>query len=141
MQITINVDDTMFSEVAEKELKALSSEDMKKVLLAGIAEYLRSHDYAAIDKLLFESCGYYSGKRPTKLTESLIQASANYDGLQDVVDKCIDVLKDKYPQLLQDVVARIIVNSLVDSYGLHQAMSDTVTKMLDAERAKAQYGS
>lgn len=41
MQVTINVDETMFAEVIDKELQALSSDDLKKIILEVISEYFR----------------------------------------------------------------------------------------------------
>lgn len=44
MQVTINVDETMFAEVIDKELKALSSDDLKEIIFfccRGISSSIR----------------------------------------------------------------------------------------------------
>ena len=134
MQVTINVDETMFAEVIDKELQALSSDDLKKVVLKAISEYFRQDNYKHTEELIFKnpSSAYYN-KEFTPLMNQMVK-SADYSGLQDIVDKCIDEVKSNYEHILIKSISAAIIDGLTNDYQFSQAVRDEVAVVLSNQK-------
>lgn len=133
MQVTINVDDSMFAEVIDKELKALSSDDLKKIILEVISEYFRQDNYKHTEELIFKnSSSVYYNKEFTPLMTQMVK-SADYSGLQDIVDKCIEEVKSNYEHLLVKAISASIIDGLTYDYQFSQAVRREVMAVLDAK--------
>lgn len=133
MQVTINVDETMFAEVIDKELKALSSDAIKEIILTAVGEYLRQSNYKHTEELIFKnpSTNYYS-KEFTPLVDRMVK-SADYSGLQDIVDKCIEEVKSNYEHLLVKAISAAIIGGLSYDYQFSEAVRREVMAVLDAK--------
>ena len=125
MEIKIEVSDDMFTELAEKELKALTPEQLQEVILNGISKSLEANDYKLVNDLLFERGISYSSKDFTSLAKQMV-ASADYSKLQGVVDKCIEEIQTNYRNILIDILTNSLVSGLMNSYELYQRLSDSV---------------
>ena len=136
MQVTINVDETMFAEVIDKELKALSSDDLKKIIIEAIGEYFRRDNYKHTEELIFKnpSSAYYN-KEFTPFVDQMMK-SADYSGLQDIVDKCIEEVKSNYEHLLIKSISAAIVGGLTYDYQFSDAVRREVTAVLDEQQNK-----
>ena len=137
MQVTINVDDNMFSEVASKELAALKSEDIKEIIVQCLGEYLRKDDYKNISQLIVLRESPYGREYFTPLMNDMIQ-HADYSKLQDIVDACIAKMKTEYAALLQNALTEALVGGLANSYGMQQAMKDAAHQMLWQDKYSSQ---
>lgn len=133
MQVTINVDETMFAEVLDKELMALSSDDLKKIILEVISEYFRRDNYKHTEELIFKnSSSVYYNKEFTSLMNQMVK-SADYSGLQDIVDKCIEEVKSNYEHLLIKSISAAIIGGLTYDYQFSEAVRREVTAVLDSK--------
>ena len=131
MQVTINVDETMFAEVIDKELKALSSDDLKEIIFTAVGEYLRQSDYKHTEELIFKNPSTYN-KEFTPLVDRMVK-SADYSGLQDIVDKCIEEVKSNYEHLLVKAISASIISGLSYDYQFSEAVRREVAAVLDAK--------
>ncbi len=129
MQVTINVDETMFAEVLDKELRALSSDDLKKIILEAISEYFRLDNYKHTEELIFKNPSAYN-KEFTPLMDQMVK-SADYSGLQDIVDKCIEELKSNYEHLLIKAISAPIIGGLCYDYQFTEAVRREVMAVLN----------
>lgn len=123
MEIKIEVSDDMFTELAEKELKALTPEQLQEVILNGISKSLEANDYKLVNDLLFERG--IGSKDFTSLAKQMV-ASADYSKLQGVVDKCIEEIQTNYRNILIDVLTNSLVSGLMNSYEMYQKLHDSV---------------
>lgn len=136
MQVTINVDETMFAEVIDKELKALSSEDLKEVIISAIGEYLRQDNYKHTEELIFKDPSYAKyNKEFTSLMDQMVK-SADYSGLQDIVNKCIEEVKSNYEHLLVKAISASIIGGLINDHQFSEAVRREVEYVLCDQKNK-----
>ena len=129
MEITINVDESMFSEVLDKELKALSEEELKEIIKQGIAECLRANNFKRAEALIFDkykSPWDISEKTTINSTAEKILRDMDYSELQDVVDKCIELLKSDYENLLMNTLLKNMACNLADTYEMERKIRTTI---------------
>jgi len=129
MEVKINVDEAMFKDILENELKALPKEKIQEALVESIKEYFRSCDYDAIKKLLIIEKPYYSRydcDKPSPFAKNLIE-SADLSGLQDVIDKCIETLKTNYEEILKKVILESIISGFTNSGTFQNAVELAIT--------------
>ena len=126
MELKIEVDDSMFKEVAENELKALKPEQLQSVILDGITKALEANNYSLVNDLLFErGIGGYSSKDFTSLAKQMI-ASADYSKLQGLVDRCIEEIQTNYQTILVQILTSTLVSGLTNSYEFRETLSNTI---------------
>lgn len=136
MEVKINVDEAMFKEILDKELSALTSEEIHEVIVHCIKEYFTKDDYANIEKLIVtQQYSRWNGQEKvvSEFTRKLI-ASCDYSGVQDVVDKAIETLKNKYDVLLKDLIRDMIIQSLSNSCGFRTAMENSIREYMWKEQ-------
>lgn len=118
MEVKINVDESMFKDVLEGELAALSSEQVQEVLLSAIKEYFTIDNYKNLEKLLYtKESRYYSSERiiASPFTKGIIE-KCDYSKLQEVVDVSIEHLKTNSDHILKDILLESIMNGLTNTY-------------------------
>ena len=132
MEVKINVDDAKFNELFEKELDALSKEDMHNIFEECIKEYFRKNNYAVIDSLIMEKDNSYNWgnvKKPTDFTKRMVEL-CDMSKMQEIVDACIDKLRDDYMNLLKEVISDAILHGLMDSYNMKRSMEDAIRETI-----------
>ena len=132
MEVKINVDDAKFNELFEKELDALSKEDMHNIFEECIKEYFRKNDYEVIDSLIMEKDNSYNWgnvKKPTDFTKRMVEL-CDMSKMQEIVDVCIDKLRDDYMNLLKEVISDAILHGLMDSYNMKRSMEDAIRETI-----------
>ena len=137
MEIKIEVSDEMFSEVCEKELKALSPEDVKDVIIQCIGEYFRNNNYANTEKLVvsrknnaWSFCDTYEA---TEFTNRLVKA-LDYSALQDVLDASIETLKNKHEDLIKNILLEAMIRGISNTYGFRSVIEEAITEHLYSHR-------
>lgn len=139
MNITINIDENMFSEVVEKELKALPKEKIQDIIIQGIGEYLRIDDYKNIKPLIVKNHYGYSDyhDEPSDLLIDIMKRT-DTSKLQDVTDKCIDALSNDYEHILIKVLSAILSTGLLSSNNMRDSLDiiikESIYKYLDERR-------
>ena len=137
MEIKITVDESMFKDVLDKELNALTPEEIHEVLVSCIKEYFTQNNYANIEKLITTTNNYGWGgtdKTVSEFTNKLI-ASCDYSGLQEVVDKAVEDIKDKHEYIMKDLIRDMIVKSLTDSFAFKSSVENSIREYLWRQRS------
>lgn len=133
MELKINIDETMFKEVIEKELNAFSKEELHDIIRDCIAEALKNNE--ALKKLFIRTDYNRYGNLEQEPTPLVIEAAKNinlYPAFYDIQETMINELKNNYSKLLQKVMLQTMVDGLF--YGsnfkdnLENAMTDILAK-------------
>jgi hypothetical protein len=132
MEIKINVDESMFSEVLDKELKGLTPEELHDVMIQCIKEYFTVDNYKNLEKLFVKESNNYYGSREYKPTDFTNQLAARCDcsKLQEIVDIGIDTLKNNHEYILQRVLFDLITTGLASTYSFRESISEVVSDIL-----------
>ena len=121
IQVTVNIDEKMFDDSIGTALKEMKPEEIKEMITNCIKEYLlgkNSDGDNNIEILLYDIRKEYYGARslqPSIFTKSMLE-KLDYSGLQEVVDKCIEDLKNNHKDILEKVLLEIIVQGLTNTY-------------------------
>ena len=131
MNITINIDENMFGEVIEKELKALPKEKIQDIIIQGIGEYLRIDDYKNIKPLIVKNHNGYSyyDNEPSDLLIDIMKRT-DVSKLQDIADKCIDALSNDYDHILVKVLSNILITGLLSSSNMRDSLDDVIKESI-----------
>ena len=125
IEIKFEVNDEMFKEVAENSLRALTPEQLTEICQQAVLEYFRSKGDNAIERLIVDKGNYGWDYNPSPFTKKIIE-SCDFSGLQEVVDKCIDKLKNNYDIVLKDILADMFVESLANNYAFNNSLKTTI---------------
>lgn len=126
MEIKINVDETKFKEVIEKELNAFSKEELHEIVRECIVDALRNNDELKKLFITKSNSGYYSHDEPS---EVLKIAAKNIDlspAYKEIQDSMIKVLKENYHELLERVMLGMIINGISNDYDFRNRMASDV---------------
>ena len=112
MDITINIDENMFAEVIEKELKSLPPEKLQDIIVSAIQKYFEENGDVIIKNLLLRKSEYgYCHSEPTGFMREIVK-NADYSKLNDFVNKSIDLLSTNYNSILKEVLADALISGL-----------------------------
>lgn len=139
-KIQIEVDEDQFKSLIEKEITDLPKDQIQKIIIESIKSYLTGDEtikieevtknsynttiypvevnrrnYNNLNALLIKKEDYYNGTnyRPSDLFINLLK-ECDFSGLQEVVDKMINDLKDNYHSILIEILSKQLVNSIFD---------------------------
>lgn len=143
MKLEINVDETMFKDVLEKELKAFSEEELHEILKACIVDFFKNNDN--IKKMFlkekYDTCGYGSntekriiGYEPTGLLNNIVRDkfdfSEPYDEVREaLIDYCKkdNTLKDIMKEMIAETFHRFFTNQFWQNQDMRNLISREVT--------------
>lgn len=129
MELKINIDETMFKDVIEKELNAFSKEELHEIIRECIAEALKTND--RFKSLFIKPKRYsYDLDEPSQVlieAAKSINLSSAYEEIQEMM---ITELKTNYTKLLQNVMLQVMVNGLCDNWAFRQNLEDAMTYIL-----------
>lgn len=95
MEIKINVEESRFKDVLEKELAAFSQEELHKIIAEAMHEYLMNDE---ILKILFthETSRYYENNtiEASQLLKNVVSKIDISSGFEDVKQKIIDLFNE-----------------------------------------------
>lgn len=129
MELKINIDETMFKDVLEKELKAFSSEELHEIIRECIVEALRNDSTI---KGLFVKPKMYSYS-PDEPTQVLFEAAKNIDlspAYEEIKEKMISELKTNYSELLQKIMLKTMVDGLCNTYSFRSNLECSIGEIL-----------
>ena len=125
MELTINVDETKFGEVLQKELDALSKEDLRDLIKDGLCQLLtgdtsKSYEQSVLLKYFIEkNTSYYGsgGWRPTSILEGIIKSTTEKselweDLVKDIQSDIIKVLKENYKDIIMNTFIRMFTETI-----------------------------
>lgn len=129
MELKINIDETMFKDVIEKELKAFSREELHEIIRECIVEALKTDGTL---KSLFVKPKRYSYDSD-EATQLLFEAARNINlspAYEEVQEMMISELKNNYDKLLQNVMLTTMIDGLCDNWNFKNNLQSAVNEIL-----------
>lgn len=119
MEIKLNVDETQLKEVLDKQLAALTPEQLADLIKECITEYLRQNNGEVI-KALFIERDYrgsfsYGNNKPTRLTEEIVKKIDFSEVTDPIVAEMKEELRTNSRSILEGVLLKALTKSLFDS--------------------------
>lgn len=124
MNITINIDESLFDDVIKNELKAIPAEQLQKVIKDCIVERLKQPTVGADGKVLaynvlesffFEknNYGYYNnGLKGTQLLEDVLRKIDYSDVATELKDTVINYIKNNNKKVTEDLLFKFMVEGM-----------------------------
>lgn len=131
MEIKINVDETMFKDVLENELKAFSKEELHEIVRECIVEAL--HNNGALKNLFITEEKDYWGNRTNKPSEVMLEAARNIDlspAYTEIKDEMIATLKKDYHGVLERAMSGLIIDGIANDYEFRNRIERIVSETL-----------
>lgn len=136
MELKINIDESMFKDVLEKELAAFSHEELHEIIRQCIVTALRDNE--TLKGLFVRPKRYsYDSSEPTQIVQqaaAAIDLSPAYDEIRELM---IAELKNNHRELLERVMMRSIVAGLCDDWQFRSAMESAVNQVLNQRNCLA----
>lgn len=119
MQLTINIDETMFKDVVEKELGAFSHEELHDIIKQCIVKFLTEGD--TIRQLLVKEQSdsysrYYKSLEPTKLFESAVKSMDFSEDLKEVKEAFTKCILENFQSIVTELIGNAIAKQLADKW-------------------------
>ena len=124
MKIEINVDETQFKDILDKELQDLPKEVLQNIIVESIKGYFQQDDYKNVEKIFLheEKSSYgWSHNEPNELLTSVLK-NCDYYQLQDVVDEAINILKKEHYNILKDILKDMFIKGLTTNYTFQSSL-------------------
>lgn len=115
MEIKINIEESRFKDILEKELAAFSQEETHKIIAEAMHQYLMNDEL--IKKLFIKDTEYYGRNEPTALLSKVVNQLDIKPAFDDVKNKIIDYLSkdDTVKTLTQNMFADMFQNAMRQS--------------------------
>lgn len=110
MEIKINVDESMFKDVLDKELKALTPEQIHEIICKALETYLSKPD--VMESLVFRKDSYYGNKYPSEIMKETFKSIDLKTECTEVTSSVMTALKANGGKILIDLVISAFANSL-----------------------------
>ena len=142
MKLEINVDETMFKDVLEKELKAFSEEELHEILKGCIVEFFKNNDN--IKKMFLEekydTYGWgsssekrFKGYEPTGLLNRIVQNQFDYQEPYEEVKASLlefckkdDNLKDIMKGMIADAFQNFFTSCIWGNMDMRTSIANIV---------------
>ena len=132
MEIKINVDETMFKDVLENELKAFSKEELHEIVRECIVVAL--HDNVMLRNIFITpEKDYWGNYQYTKPSEVMIEAARSIDlspAYTEIKDKMITTLKEDYHGVLERAMSGLIIDGIANDYEFRNRMERIISETL-----------
>ena len=125
MTVQLNVDETQFKDILDKELNEMPKELIQEAILSAIKEYFLVNNGKNLN-MLIEKQGYYSGERSPSEFLVKIFKGCDYSKIQEVIDKMIDRLKTDYDNILRKVLIDALVGGFANTYSMNEAIRSEI---------------
>lgn len=129
MELKINIDETMFKDVIEKELKAFSSEELHEIIRECIVEAFKTD---GTFRSLFIKPKRYSYESD-EASQVLFEAAKNIDlspAYKEIQEMMITELKKNYDKLLQNIMLKTMVDGLCNDWTFRSNLQSAVDDVL-----------
>ena len=138
MELRITIDETMFKDVLEKELKAFSSEELHEIIRECIVEALKTDNTF---RSLFIRPKRYSYE-VDEASQILIEAAKNIDlspAYKEIQEMMITELKSNYSKLLENVMMKTMVRGLCDDWSFRSSVELALDQILASRANNSNY--
>lgn len=133
MEIKINVDETMFKDIIDKELRAFSKEELHEITRECIIEVFRNDKN--IVRLFLDTSDWYGRDKPSDLLVSAANKIDLSPAFKEIQEDMIATLKNNYKEVLEHAMLRAIRANFVNSYEFHTVMERTINDILNIRKA------
>ena len=141
MKLEINVDETMFKDILEKELKAFSEEELHEILRGCITEFFKNSD--DLKKMfLSEKTEYWGGQshfggyEPTGLLKNIVRDNFKYDEpFKEVESALIEFCKKdgNLKEIMKGMIADAFQNSFNNCFWNNLDMRSSIANIVRQE--------
>ena len=141
MQVVINVDESMFKDVLENELKAFSHEELHGIIHEAIREFLKEDKVLKglfINEHIKSSWGYNNGETIKEATPLLQEACKNIDinkDIEDIKDEITSIIKGEAKNIVTEIFSKTITDSflkiLQNNYELNDIVHHSVIQIMN----------
>ncbi len=138
MELKINIDETMFKDVIEKELEAFSTEELHEIIRQCIVEALKTDNTL---KGLFIKPKRYAYETD-EASAVLFEAAKNIDlspAYEEIQNMMITELKTNYEKLLQKVMLQTMVDGLCNGWNFRQNLESAIDGILISRANQNKY--
>lgn len=132
MKVEINVDETQFKDILDKELQDLPKEVLQNIIVESIKGYFQQDNYKNVEKIFLreEKSSYgWSNNKPNELLTSVLK-NCDYYQLQEVVDEAINTLKEEHYNILKDILKDIFIIGLTTNYTFQSSLESAINDVL-----------
>ena len=129
MQVIINVDESMFKDVIENELKAMPQESIQKIIHEAMETYLR--DSEVIEKIFVETergSWNYITQRPSNVLQNAAQNFDLSQNFKEVEELIINELRTNYQKILIKALSNILLNNMFGSYNFTNQCQQVISQ-------------
>ena len=109
MNLTIQIDETQFKEILDKELKDLPKEQLQDIIKQAFTQFFITNP-KAVEELFFteESYGFNKRKEPTRLLRSII-GNISFD---EECDEILTALKDEFKGNAREIIESVLLKAM-----------------------------
>ena len=133
MKVEINVDETQFKDILDKELQDLPKEVLQNIIVESIKGYFQQDDYKNVEQIFLHeeksSYGWSSHNEPNELLISVLK-NCDYYQLQEVVDEAINTLKEEHYNILKDILKDMFIKGLTTNYAFQSSLELAINDVL-----------
>lgn len=112
MNITINIDETQFKEILDKELKELPKEDLQEIIKQVFSQYMLSNP--DIIKNMFVNESTYYKYAPTDLMKDIVNGIDFSKECEEVVQALKKELIGNSRKMLEELMLKAIARSMIE---------------------------
>lgn len=107
MNITIQIDETQFKDILDKELKDMPKEQLQEIIKQAFTQFFITNP-KAVQGLFFNENPYGYKKEPTPLLKSIID-NINFD---EECDEILTVLKDEFKGNAREIIESVMLKAM-----------------------------
>ena len=109
MNITIQIDETQFKDILDKELKDMPKEQLQEIIKQAFTQFFITNPKAAQEMFFTENeYGFSKRKEPTQLLKSII----NNISFEEECDEILTVLKDEFKGNAREIIESIMIKAM-----------------------------
>lgn len=130
MELKINVDETMFKDIIEKELNAFSKDELHEIIRNCIIEAFKTDPKVSKFFVSESTYGWSTKLEPSPL---LIKAAETLDlssAFKDVQNQMIRMLKENYKEVLENAMLRAIKHNFFNDQEFQNQISYSIDFIL-----------
>lgn len=116
MNITINVDETQFKEILDRELKDLPKEDLQEIIKQAFTQYIMSNPEFVKNLFISRSSNLYGLIEyvPTPIMEDIVKSIDFNKECEEVVQSIKNELIGNSRKILEELMLKAIARSMIE---------------------------
>lgn len=109
MNLTIQIDETQFKDILDKELKDMPKEQLQEIIKQAFTQFFATNPKAAQELFYTENeYGYSKRKEPTQLLKSIIGNIS----FEEECDEILTVLKDEFKGNAREIIESVMLKAM-----------------------------